>query len=318
MQTELEVTPMDIKFQEYTEYLNMLSVHLTKMSKAATEIVNRDRDAANDLFHFSQGLTGLGNAEADSLSMALIQAGSSIDQLSQSSLKSVNQELLQFSEPLQEYVRMLNCLKAALKRRADTRKAYSDALCNYQAKHEAYSKVAGTGVPQEEEKKTAEENANKAVETSKAHYEKVSVELSDSIEQFKAQKANDLKEIMINWVNIQIAYCKRAEETWAGLIPAVSSITIIENECDIEYDDGSNDAKVVLNTPKPPPVPPVPPVPTSHVTDINESPSYGHHTRTESDINTEAVQDSHNTSVSNLNSNDLRESDVDENEEVGV
>ena len=239
---------MDIRFQEYTEYLHILSVHLTKISKAATELVDRNRDRTTELFQFSQGLIGLGNAESDtsnsSLSMALIQSGSSIDQLSQSATKSVEKELLHFDEPLQEYVRMLESFKSALKRRADTRKTYSDSVSHYEAKHIAYTKVAGTGVPQEEEKKIAEETAQTHAEGCKAHYEKISVELSDSIEQFKSQKAFELKEIMISYVTTQIAYCKRSEETWAGLISTISSITVVESDevgvGGLEFDDGSN------------------------------------------------------------------------------
>ena len=51
----------------------MLEGKIQQVSKAATELVKRDKQVAEALFEFSQGLLGVGQSETDSLSSGLIQ-----------------------------------------------------------------------------------------------------------------------------------------------------------------------------------------------------------------------------------------------------
>lgn len=230
---ELERTSADERFDEISAYLTTLEGHLDKVSKAATAMVRRNRQSSEELFEFSQGVGGLGNCETDSLSMALTQTGSSLDQLSQAATKHVNGELLQLDEPLQEYVRLLRSLKAALKRRVDRKGAYALAVSDLESKHAALSKAAGA--PSEEAKQVAVDKAQAHCDSCKEAYEKVTAELQDEFEVFKRQKTCDLKAILTQWVQLQIDYCQRAEETWTGLVPTLNSITIAG------YDEGEGD-----------------------------------------------------------------------------
>ena len=74
-QAELEKTTSDIKFEEIEAYYNVLYGKISGVSKAATELVKRDKQVAEALFEFSQGLLGVGQSETDTLSTGLIQVG---------------------------------------------------------------------------------------------------------------------------------------------------------------------------------------------------------------------------------------------------
>jgi hypothetical protein len=128
-----------------------------------------------------------------------------LDQLSQAGIKKVDGELYQLDEPLQEYVRLLQSLKAAVKRRSERRQAYALSISDVEAKQVAYNKVQGTGKDEvERQKQAAVEKAQSTCDSNKEEYERVSKELLVEYEQFKSQKANDLKEILTNWVNTQV------------------------------------------------------------------------------------------------------------------
>lgn len=220
---ELERTSADERFEEIAAYLTTLEGHLDKMSKAATAMVRRSRQAADELSEFSQGVGGLGGCEVDSLSTGLRQTGSSLDQAAQAASGRATDALLQLDEPLQEYVRLLRNLKAALKRREDRKAAYALAVSDLESKQAAHSKAAGA--PNEEAKQAAVDKAQAHCDSCKEAYEKVTTELQEEVECFKVQKTSDLKIILTKWVQLQVDYCRRAEETWTGMVPALNDIT---------------------------------------------------------------------------------------------
>ena len=56
----------------------------------------------------------------------------------------------------------------------------------------------------ERQKQQAVEVAQTACDAAKVVYETVSNELLDDFERFKAQKANDIRDILLNFVHIQV------------------------------------------------------------------------------------------------------------------
>lgn len=222
--TELEKTSTDEKMEEIDDYLIVLLDLMQKISKSATLLVKRDRQVAEATFLFSQALGELGQAEDGSVSNALIQFGSSIDQLSQSTTKLGEQELIQVDEPLQEYVRVMQGLQKALKRRAQMRKDYQAALYDLDYARAAYQKVEGTNHPDEGKKEQGLENAQKFCDEKKDAFERVSSELLEEFVLFKANKAPEIKGILTKWMDLNITYCVRAKQTWNELGPTAESI----------------------------------------------------------------------------------------------
>lgn len=222
---ELEKTSADMRFEEISAYLSALEVAMDKASKAATLLVKRDRQVATAMFEYGQTLTWLGEAESDTLGTGLCQVGSSVDLLSQSATKHSDDELIQLDEPLQEYVRLLGSLKEAIKRRGDKKKQYVNAIADLESKQQAYNKILGQAKEEAERaKQQAVEAAQTACDAAKDVYERVSLELQEDFERFKAQKANDVRDILLNFVQIQSEHVRKSEEAWRGLIPTLQNI----------------------------------------------------------------------------------------------
>lgn len=233
--TELERTEADEKFEEIDNYLIVLTDRMTKVSKCATALAKRDRQVAEEIFSFSQGLNMIGQCEGGSLSNALIQSGSSIDQLSQAASKRADKELVEFDEPLQEYVRTMHGLRKALNRRAELRKAYGAAVTDLDAKQTAYQRVQGTGRDDEAKKQAAADKAQQDCDSAKEVYERVSLELQEEFEIFKARKPVEIRDILLKWAEHNISYCQRAQETWSGLTSTVQTIVPTDYDEDGHY-----------------------------------------------------------------------------------
>jgi len=223
--TELEKTATDDKFEEIDDYLIVLVDLMTKISKAATQLVKRDRQVAEASFLFSQALGDLGQTEDGSVGSGLIQFGSSIDQLSQSATKLGEQELMQFDEPLQEYVRVMQGLQKALKRRANLRNEFQDTLSDLEIKRSAFQRIENTNHPDESKKEQALENAQKHYDTTRDVYENVSQELLEEFRCFKANKSGEIRAILTKWMDLNLTYCVRAKQTWSELATTADGIT---------------------------------------------------------------------------------------------
>ena len=65
--------------------------------------------------------------------------GNTIDQLSSMTSSTAEQEFLQFEEPIHEYVRILNAVKAAIARRQAKKNIYLQAIIDCEAKQNWYS-----------------------------------------------------------------------------------------------------------------------------------------------------------------------------------
>ena len=178
---------------------------MERIANCAAKLVKRDRQVATAMFEYGQTLTWLGEAESDSLGTGLCQVGSSVDVLSQVATKHSDDELVQLEEPLAEYVRLLGSLREAIKRRSDKKKLYINAIADLEAKQQAYNKVLGTAKEEvERAKQQAVEQAQVACDSAKETYERVTLELQEDFERFKAQKANDIRDILMNFVHIQV------------------------------------------------------------------------------------------------------------------
>lgn len=148
----------------------------------------------------------MGRSEGDTVGSALSQLGSTADGLAGSVHTFAEAEVIKLVEPLEEYYRMLQCIKVAMQQRTTKKNAYINAMIDVEAKTTAYRKVQG--VPgketQAEQKEQAVIAAQDSADAAKIDFEKVSERLLTEFELFKNQKAFDIKEIMTNFVNLQV------------------------------------------------------------------------------------------------------------------
>lgn len=227
---EIEKSAADTKIEEISQYILALEKQMVSVTKHSEGLVKRSRELSSAMFEFGQSITWLGQSEGDVIGTALTQMGSSVDSLSVAASSHAEQEAIKLLEPLEEYARMLTSIKYAMQQRTDKKSAYVNAMGDLEAKQNAYKKLLG--VPGKEsqaaQKEAAVQAAQEATDAAKLEFEKVSERLLAEFETFKTQKASDMKEILLNFVTLQIEFNKKSEEAWRDLLPKMQAIAISE------------------------------------------------------------------------------------------
>ena len=196
-----------MKFDSLLEYVNQLETHLSLVSKHASNLVKRNKDSANALLEFGSSITVLGQSEGESLGSGLQHMGNTVDQISKFSSGAAEEEQWQLDAPIQEYVRILGNVKAAIARRGEKKAAHLQAIIDLEAKQASYSKSLSSGKEAQIAQKQAEvEKAQMLVDSSQSEFETVSEKLLVEFERFKREKASDIKAILLNYVSIQVLY----------------------------------------------------------------------------------------------------------------
>ena len=135
------------------------------------------------------------------------QMGTTAESLSNSAQSHAENETLKFVEPIEEYARMLASIKLAMRQRQNIKNTYINCITDVESKQASYQKLLG--VPGKEAQATAKEqavvNAQQAADAAKVEFEKVSERLLNEFELFKNQKATDIKEIILSFVQLEVS-----------------------------------------------------------------------------------------------------------------
>lgn len=131
-----------------------------------------------------------------------------MEQIFSLSEKHAETETINFLEPLQEYSRMLSSIKSAVGQRQDKKNLYVHALGDVEAKQAAHRKVMGVSgkEAQAKAKEQAVINAQEACDHARKEFERVTERLLTEFDKFKAQKAADLKETLLNFASSQVLF----------------------------------------------------------------------------------------------------------------
>mmetsp|Transcript_43627 Transcript_43627/g.118585 ORF Transcript_43627/g.118585 Transcript_43627/m.118585 type:complete len:442 (-) Transcript_43627:338-1663(-) len=233
LSTKLEQvkSDQDITFDEIATYVQNLEAQMQNVAKHTAAIVKRGRELAQGLFEFGLAFTLLGQHETEALVTALTQMGHTADQLSLIAAEQVEKEQLWFEEPIVDYIQMLGAVKEALAKRQESRKAYFGRVSDKEHKAASLEKLkAAPEKPGKADKVTAAEGAlaaaEEAEEVAKGHFEEVSARALEEMDRFKQTKADDMRKVVLDYVQLQIQYNKRMEQQWALLVPEIEAIDV--------------------------------------------------------------------------------------------
>ena len=218
---DLVRSPDDDLFEEIQRYVNGLDNQMKNVSQQASGLVRKGKEIANGLFEFGLAFNLLGQSEGDALGDALTRMGETADRLSVLSAEHAEQEMAQFEEPLQDYIKLIHAVKLALQRRHEKRLTYSTCLSSVESKQQQLGKLrAQIG---SEAKAYAVEmslrQAHEASELAAQEFATVSQRVLREVDRFKREKAEEMRWTVLNYIQLQVEYNKRMEQVWASLIP---------------------------------------------------------------------------------------------------
>lgn len=223
---ELVRSPDDDLFLEIERYIDGLEKQMKNVQHHASALVKKGKEIANGLFEFGLAFNILGQSEADDLGKALTNMGSAADQLSSVSMLHAEREMAQFEEPLKEYLKTIHAVKLALQRRHEKRLTYTTYLTEVNTKRMNLAKFRAT--PGSEAKAYGAElslqRGEQAAEVARNEFATVSQRVLREVDRFKREKGEEMRHVILQYINLQIAYNKEMEKVWAELLPKLEAV----------------------------------------------------------------------------------------------
>jgi sorting nexin-1/2 len=226
MTGDLVRSPDDDLFEEIHRYISVLDKQMTSVSQQASGLVRKGKEIANGLFEFGLAFNLLGQSEADALGTALSEMGGTADRLSVLSAEHADREMREFEEPLQDYIKLIHAAKLALQRRQEKRVTFSTCLAEVESKHVQLGKLR-MQIGSEAKAYSTEmslRRAQEAADVAREDFAAVSQRVLREVDRFKREKAEDMRRVVLDYINLQVEYNKRMEEIWATLIPKLEAV----------------------------------------------------------------------------------------------
>jgi sorting nexin-1/2 len=218
----------DDMFEEISRYIHGLDNQMRNVVQQAAGLVRKGKEIANGLFEFGLAFNLLGQSEADALGEALRQMGITADQLSVQTAEHADKELIQFEEPLQDYIKMIHAVKIALQKRHEKRVTYSTCVSEVESKGMQLHKLRSQ-IGQEAKAYTTEMSLRRAQEAADAaqhDFATVSQRLLRDVDRFKRDKAAEMRTVVLNYIQLQVAYNKKMEQAWSMLVPLLERVQL--------------------------------------------------------------------------------------------
>ena len=237
IQPELEKSAADVKVEEISQYITQLDKQISNTWKHSEQLIKRNREMSQALFEFGQSLSFLGQSEGDAVGSGLAQMGTTIDAVSALTTSHAEAETQKFLEPLEDYTRIINSIKNAMNQRQEKKAAYLNAIADVEAKNNAHRKLMVAGKEaQAKVKEQAVQSAQEACDAAKIEFEKVTERLLTEFEMFKIHKASDIRQIIVDFVSLQVSVCAIGPNTLRLRYQLYSSTSSCNGLLIIEYD----------------------------------------------------------------------------------
>ena len=216
-----EKSPADEKIEEVKAYIHSLEVQMGNVAKHTSGLMNRNRELSTGLFEFGLAFTLLGQTEHAPLNDALTKLGSCADQLSLLATEHVAREDAAFRDPVDDQIRHLASVKAALGQRQKHKHAVALAEADLSQRKQAAAKLAGR--PGAEGRAVAAEGAiqraREDVDKARRALEVVTARVTRELQRFKALRAAELRRAIASYVALQAEHSAALRDQWAELLP---------------------------------------------------------------------------------------------------
>jgi len=226
---EVEATEDDQSCDKINDYANNLGTSLASSYTNVENLVRRTGGLGKTYFDFGLSCTLLGQLESKSkeeaLGRAFIKLGNSSDRLSVLLTQKMEQENVGFREVIKDYIRMVDAVKQMMKTRSAAQATYQSALSTLETRQAKLRALQG--VPGKEDRVAAVERsvaeAQGHVDRCYAELDKITKTCFSEFARFRADKQRDMKNMLVDFVKLQIEHSKQVQTAWESILTDVSS-----------------------------------------------------------------------------------------------
>uniref|UniRef100_A0A1D1Z2J0 Sorting nexin 1 n=1 Tax=Anthurium amnicola TaxID=1678845 RepID=A0A1D1Z2J0_9ARAE len=215
-----ESTP---EYERLKHYIFELEDHLTETQKHAFRLVKRHRELGQSLSDFGKAIKLLGACEGDDLGKAFSELGSKSELLSIKLQKEAHNLLMTFEEPLKDYARSVQSIKATMADRANAFKQQCELTEATKLKEINLDKlmlIRSDKVPEVEieyrELKAESEEAT-------GRFETIVRLMNEEIVRFQEQKTADMGLAFHEFAKGQAKLSREIADAWRSLLPKLET-----------------------------------------------------------------------------------------------
>ena len=223
-------TDDDLLFDEVVGYIGGLTPQLANVQKHTGNLVLSGKELSSAMFEFGEAFKVLGKSEdqekAPKLAKALAAVGTTADGISATTAETAQRINVRFLEQVKDYTRMITAVQGAIQQRREAQNAFWEAQEDLDKKEQAHNKVAGVAGKEGKAAKAREEwtAAQEAHEAARRHHEKVTATFFREVGNFKGQKVQDFRAMLLDFIQLQIDHSKKVEEDWSRVLPSLEEI----------------------------------------------------------------------------------------------
>ncbi|XP_059306116.1 sorting nexin 1 isoform X1 [Lycium ferocissimum] len=215
-----ESTP---EYEKMKSYIFELEDHLAEAQKHAFRLVKRHRELGESLSEFGKAVKLLGTCEDDALGKAFSELGAKSEIISIKLQKEAHHLLMNFEEPLKDYVRAVQSIKATVAERATAFKKQCELAETIKFKEIDLNKYRLTRSEKLAEAEREYEMLKAEGEEASRRFDTIVRLMNEEIVRFQEQKTSDMGLAFHEFAKGQARLANGIADAWRSLLPKLEA-----------------------------------------------------------------------------------------------
>ncbi|CAN6586817.1 unnamed protein product [Malus baccata var. baccata] len=220
---EKPVEESNPEYEKLKHYIFELENHLAEAQKHAYRLVKRHRELGQSLADFGKAAKLLGACEGNALGKAFTELGAKSETLSIKLQKEAQQLLMNFEEPLKDYVRAVQSIKATIAERANAFRQQCELAETIKLKEINLDKLMLTRSDRVGEAEHEYKELKAEGEEATRRFETIARLMSEEIVRFQEQKTTDMGVAFHEFAKGQARLANSIADAWRSLLPKLES-----------------------------------------------------------------------------------------------
>ncbi|KAL3327505.1 hypothetical protein AABB24_035270 [Solanum stoloniferum] len=215
-----ESTP---EYEKMKNYIFELEDHLAEAQKHAFRLVKRHRELGESLSEFGKAVKLLGTCDDDALGKAFSELGAKSEIISIKLQKEAHHLLMNFEEPLKDYVRAVQSIKATIAERAAAFKKQCELAETIKFKEIDLNKYRLTRSEKLAEAEREYEMLKAEGEETSRRFDTIVRLMNEEIVRFQEQKTSDMGLAFHEFAKGQARLSNGIADAWRSLLPKLEA-----------------------------------------------------------------------------------------------
>ncbi|XP_008806102.1 sorting nexin 1 isoform X2 [Phoenix dactylifera] len=220
---EKPVEESNPEYEKLKHYIFELEDHLAEAQKQAYRLVKRHRELGQSLADFGKAIKLLGACEGDSLGKVFSDLGSKSELLSIKLQKEAHNLLMNFEEPLKDYVRAVQSIKATMTDRANAFRQQCELAETTKLKEINLDKLMLMRSEKAVEAEIEYKELKAESEEATRRFETIVKLMSEEMMRFQEQKTADLGLAFHEFARGQAKLANEIADAWRSLVPKLDA-----------------------------------------------------------------------------------------------